>query len=95
MSNISRSKLWFLVHSWLALPIWFFVAGVTGHRAGGVQALLERLLAPAPAHSSWREDFLGRLSSPQRYLVESVDAADPVAELEGNVDLVIKGLSEA
>lgn len=30
MSNVhtskkSRSKLWFLVHSWLALPIWFFV----------------------------------------------------------------------
>ena len=21
----SKSKLWFLVHSWLALPIWFFV----------------------------------------------------------------------
>lgn len=25
MSKKSRSKLWFLVHSWLALPIWFFV----------------------------------------------------------------------
>lgn len=30
-----------------------------------------------------------------RLLVLSVDAADPVAELEGNVDLVIKGLSGA
>jgi hypothetical protein len=28
-----------------------------------------------------------------RLVVLSVDAADPVAELEGNVDLVIKGLS--
>lgn len=25
MSKKSRSKRWFLVHSWLALPIWFFV----------------------------------------------------------------------
>ena len=25
MSKKSRSKTWFLVHSWLALPIWFFV----------------------------------------------------------------------
>lgn len=25
MSKKSRSKLWLLVHSWLALPIWFFV----------------------------------------------------------------------
>lgn len=25
MSKKSRSRLWFLVHSWLALPIWFFV----------------------------------------------------------------------
>jgi uncharacterized iron-regulated membrane protein len=25
MSKKSRSKVWFLVHSWLALPIWFFV----------------------------------------------------------------------
>lgn len=25
MSKKSRSKLWFLVHSWVALPIWFFV----------------------------------------------------------------------
>ena len=30
-----------------------------------------------------------------RLVVLSVDAADPVAELEGNVDLVIKGLSGA
>jgi hypothetical protein len=28
-------------------------------------------------------------------VVLSVDAADPVAELEGNVDLLIKGLSDA
>jgi uncharacterized iron-regulated membrane protein len=25
MPDKSRSKLWFLIHSWLALPIWFFV----------------------------------------------------------------------
>lgn len=25
MSKKSRSKIWFMVHSWLALPIWFFV----------------------------------------------------------------------
>lgn len=25
MSKKSRSRLWFLVHSWLALPIWFFL----------------------------------------------------------------------
>ncbi|WP_256675025.1 hypothetical protein, partial [Pseudomonas sp. FSL R10-0071] len=25
MSKKSRSKVWFLVHSWLTLPIWFFV----------------------------------------------------------------------
>lgn len=25
MSKKSRSKIWFLAHSWLALPIWFFV----------------------------------------------------------------------
>ncbi|CAN7319336.1 metal ABC transporter substrate-binding protein [Pseudomonas umsongensis] len=30
-----------------------------------------------------------------RFVVLSVDAADPVAELEGNVDLLIKGLSDA
>jgi ABC-type Zn uptake system ZnuABC Zn-binding protein ZnuA len=30
-----------------------------------------------------------------RLVVLSVDAADPVAELEGNVDLLIKGLSDA
>ncbi|MCC3263734.1 PepSY domain-containing protein, partial [Paenibacillus polymyxa] len=25
MAKPSRSKLWFLVHSWLALPIWIFL----------------------------------------------------------------------
>jgi len=25
MSKKSRSRLWFLVHSWLALPVWFFL----------------------------------------------------------------------
>ena len=25
MSKKSRSRIWFMVHSWLALPIWFFV----------------------------------------------------------------------
>lgn len=32
MSKKSRSKIWFLVHSWLALPIWFFllIVCVTG-----------------------------------------------------------------
>ena len=33
--------------------------------------------------------------SGSRLVVLSTDAADPVAELEGNVDLVIKGLSGA
>ncbi|AMB85752.1 peptidase [Pseudomonas agarici] len=32
MSKKSRSKIWFLVHSWLALPIWFFtlIVCITG-----------------------------------------------------------------
>ena len=33
--------------------------------------------------------------SGSRLLVLSIDAEDPVAELEGNVDLLLKGLSGA
>jgi uncharacterized iron-regulated membrane protein len=47
----SKSKLWFLVHSWLALPIWFFVLIVcfTGMLAVVSQEIVwlaNRLCAP-------------------------------------------------
>jgi uncharacterized iron-regulated membrane protein len=60
MSKKSRSKLWFLVHSWLALPIWFFVliVCVTGTLAVVSQEIvwLATPEMPAPAsHRTMRE----------------------------------------
>jgi uncharacterized iron-regulated membrane protein len=63
MSKKSRSKLWFLVHSWLALPIWFFALAVcvTGTVAVVSQELVwlanPEIRANKPANDAHRLDY--------------------------------------
>ncbi|NMX76100.1 PepSY domain-containing protein [Pseudomonas sp. WS 5532] len=65
MSKKSRSKLWFLVHSWLALPIWFFVliVCVTGTLAVVSQEIV--WLANPDIRASKPSDDAERLSYDQ------------------------------
>lgn len=65
MSKKSRSKLWFLVHSWLALPIWFFVliVCVTGTLAVVSQEIV--WLANPQMRASQPSDDAPRLSYDQ------------------------------
>ena len=75
MSKKSRSKIWFLVHSWLALPIWFFVliVCVTGTLAVISQEIV--WLANPPMRASQPSDDAPLLSYQQ--VVEAINKAEP------------------
>lgn len=63
MSKKSRSKLWFLIHSWLALPIWCFalLVCVTGTLAVVSQELVwlakPQMRANPPTQDARRLDY--------------------------------------
>ncbi|MCF4994856.1 PepSY domain-containing protein [Pseudomonas syringae] len=75
MSKKSRSKLWFLVHSWLALPIWFFVliVCVTGTLAVVSQEIV--WLANPQMRASQPSDDAPRLSYDQ--IIAAMNKAEP------------------
>jgi uncharacterized iron-regulated membrane protein len=75
MSKKSRSKLWFLVHSWLALPIWFFVliVCVTGTLAVVSQEIV--WLANPQMRASQPSDDAPRLSYDQ--ILAAIKQAEP------------------
>ncbi|QVM89429.1 PepSY domain-containing protein [Pseudomonas entomophila] len=71
----SKSKLWFLVHSWLALPIWFFVLIVcfTGMLAVVSQEIV--WLANPDVRASKPDDTAQRLSFQQ--VLDALHKAEP------------------
>ncbi|CAK15993.1 PepSY-associated TM helix domain-containing protein [Pseudomonas entomophila] len=71
----SKSKLWFLVHSWLALPIWFFVLIVcfTGMLAVVSQEIV--WLANPDVRASKPDDAAQRLSFQQ--VLDALHKAEP------------------
>ncbi|MGW7772753.1 PepSY-associated TM helix domain-containing protein [Pseudomonas machongensis] len=71
----SKSKLWFLVHSWLALPIWFFVLIVcfTGMLAVVSQEIV--WLANPDVRASQPDDNAERLSFQQ--VLSALNKAEP------------------
>ncbi|WP_139670402.1 PepSY domain-containing protein [Pseudomonas sp. F16(2018)] len=71
----SNSKLWFLVHSWLALPIWFFVLIVcfTGMLAVVSQEIV--WLANADVRASKPDDDSQRMSYQQ--VLDAMHKAEP------------------
>lgn len=71
----STSRLWFLVHSWLALPIWFFVliVCVTGTLAVVSQEIV--WLANADVRASKPSDGAERLSFQQ--VLTALNKAEP------------------
>ncbi len=75
MSKKSRSKLWFLVHSWLALPIWFFllIICVTGTLATVSQEIV--WLANPDVRASKPSDDAERLSYGQ--ILAAINRAEP------------------
>ncbi|MBV4474459.1 PepSY-associated TM helix domain-containing protein [Pseudomonas botevensis] len=75
MSKKSRSKLWFLVHSWLALPIWFFVliVCVTGTLAVVSQEIV--WLANPQTRASAPSDDAPRLGYDQ--ILTAIRQAEP------------------
>lgn len=75
MSKKSRSKTWFLVHSWLALPIWFFVliVCVTGTLAVLSQEIV--WLANPDVRASKPHDDAQPLSYQQ--VLDAIHQADP------------------
>ncbi|MBE7373897.1 PepSY-associated TM helix domain-containing protein [Pseudomonas lopnurensis] len=75
MSKKSRSRLWFLVHSWLALPIWFFllIICVTGTLATVSQEII--WLANPDVRASKPSADAERLSYGQ--VLEAVQRAEP------------------
>jgi uncharacterized iron-regulated membrane protein len=75
MSKKSRSKIWFLVHSWLALPIWFFVliVCVTGTLAVVSQEIV--WLANPDIRASKPSDDAQPLSYDQ--IVSAIKKAEP------------------
>ncbi len=75
MSKKSRSKLWFLVHSWLALPIWFFVliVCVTGTLAVVSQEIV--WLANPEIRASKPSDDAQLLSYDQ--VIAAINKAEP------------------
>ncbi|NIF15548.1 PepSY domain-containing protein [Pantoea sp. Cy-639] len=74
-SKKSKSRLWFLVHSWLALPIWFFVLIVcfTGMLAVVSQEIV--WLANPDVRASRPHDDAERLSFQQ--VLDAMHAAQP------------------
>ncbi|KAA0944461.1 MULTISPECIES: PepSY domain-containing protein [unclassified Pseudomonas] len=80
MLKKSRSKLWFLVHSWLALPIWFFVliVCVTGTLAVVSQEIV--WLANPDMRASKPSDDAEPLSYDQ--VITAIKRAEPKAIVE-------------
>ncbi|MGO4002729.1 MULTISPECIES: PepSY domain-containing protein [Pseudomonas] len=80
MSKKSRSKLWFLVHSWLALPIWFFVliVCVTGTLAVVSQEIV--WLANPDVRASKPSDDAELLSYQQ--VLTAINKAEPQTIVE-------------
>jgi len=80
----SKSKLWFLVHSWLALPIWFFVLIVcfTGMLAVVSQEIV--WLANPDVRASQPDDNRERLSFQQ--VLDALHRAEP--------DMAVNSLSQ-
>jgi len=80
----SKSKLWFLVHSWLALPIWFFVLIVcfTGMLAVVSQEIV--WLANPDVRASKPADSAERLSFQQ--VLDALNKAEP--------DMSVRSLSQ-
>jgi len=80
----SKSKLWFLVHSWLALPIWFFVLIVcfTGMLAVVSQEIV--WLANPDVRASQPDDSAERLSFQQ--VLDALNQAEP--------DMSVRSLSQ-
>ncbi|WP_085679233.1 MULTISPECIES: PepSY domain-containing protein [unclassified Pseudomonas] len=80
----SKSKLWFLVHSWLALPIWFFVLIVcfTGMLAVVSQEIV--WLANPDVRASKPDDNAERLSFQQ--VLDALNKAEP--------DMAVNSLSQ-
>ncbi|WP_047305478.1 PepSY-associated TM helix domain-containing protein [Pseudomonas fluorescens] len=80
MSKKSRSKIWFLVHSWLALPIWFFVliVCVTGTLAVVSQEIV--WLANPDVRASKPSDDARPLSYDQ--VVAAIKQAEPSTRIE-------------
>lgn len=74
-SKKSKSRLWFLVHSWLALPIWFFVliVCVTGTLAVVSQEIV--WLANPDVRASKPNDDAERLSFQQ--ILDALEQAEP------------------
>lgn len=83
MSKKSRSKLWFLVHSWLALPIWFFVliVCVTGTLAVVSQEIV--WLANPEMRASKPSDDAELLTYDQ--ILAAIKQAEPKAIVESIV----------
>ncbi|WP_095060712.1 MULTISPECIES: PepSY domain-containing protein [unclassified Pseudomonas] len=80
MSKKSRSKIWFLVHSWLALPIWFFVliVCVTGTLAVVSQEIV--WLANPSMRASQPSDDAPLLSYQQ--VLDAIHKAEPQTVVE-------------
>ncbi|MDR2318962.1 MAG: PepSY domain-containing protein [Pseudomonas sp.] len=80
----SKSRLWFLVHSWLALPIWFFVLIVcfTGMLAVVSQEIV--WLANPDVRASKPDDNAERLSFQQ--VLDAMHKAEP--------DIAVNSLSQ-
>ena len=80
MSKKSRSKLWFLVHSWLTLPIWFFVliVCVTGTLAVVSQEIV--WLATPEARASQPSDDAPLLSYEQ--VLTAIHQAEPALAVQ-------------
>jgi uncharacterized iron-regulated membrane protein len=80
MSKKSRSKIWFLVHSWLALPIWFFVliVCVTGTLAVVSQEIV--WLANPDVRASKPDGDAERLSYQQ--VLDALHKAEPDMAVE-------------
>lgn len=75
MSKKSRSRIWFLVHSWLAMPVWFFllIICVTGTLATVSQEIV--WLANPDVRASKPSDDTQRLSYGQ--VLEAINRAEP------------------
>ena len=75
MAKKSRSRLWFLIHSWLALPIWFFllIICVTGTLAAVSQEIV--WLANPDVRANKPEQADQRLSYGQ--IKQAIEQAEP------------------
>jgi uncharacterized iron-regulated membrane protein len=83
MSKKSRSRIWFLVHSWLAMPVWFFllIICVTGTLATVSQEIV--WLANPDVRASKPTDDAERLSYGQ--VLQAIQRAEP--------DIIVQSIS--